>query len=130
MHTPREQARLFLENETAFRLGALPTEQSHPVTATLSETIAKSMVDGIETLMRVDDDIPPAMQRVVADPAFAQLVEALSEAIVAGKRVFLTGCGATGRLAILLEAAWRTFWQELRGRWPSLYASLPNREDT
>jgi len=130
MHTPRAQARLFLENEKAFRLGALPTEQSHPVTATLSDTMAKSTVDGIETLMRVDDDIPPAMQRIVADPAFAQLVEALTEAIVAGRRVFLTGCGATGRLAILLEAAWRTFWQELRASWPSLYATLPNREDT
>ena len=89
-----------------------------------------SAVDGIETLMRVDDDIPPAMQRIVADPAFAQLVEALTEAIVAGRRVFLTGCGATGRLAILLEAAWRTFWQELRASWPSLHATLPNREDT
>ncbi len=130
MHTPREQARLFLDNEKAFRLGALPTEQSHPVTATLSDTMAKSTVDGIETLMRVDDDIPPAMQRIVADPAFAQLVEALTEAIVAGRRVFLTGCGATGRLAILLEAAWRTFWQELRASWPSLHATLPNREDT
>ncbi len=68
--------------------------------------------------MRVDDDIPPAMQRIVADPAFVATGRALTEAIVAGRRVFLTGCGATGRLAILLEAAWRTFWQERarRGR--------------
>ena len=128
MNSASDRARHFLENEKAFRLGVLPTEQSHPKTATLSGTITRSTADGVRMLMEVDDDIPPAMSRVVASPAFARLVDALVEAMTTGKRVFFTGCGATGRLAILLEAAWRAFWQELRADRPELHASLPDLE--
>ena len=125
-----EKARHFLENEKAFRLGMLPTEQSHPKTASLSTTMAASTVDGVRMLMQVDDDIPPAMTQVAASPQFALLVDSLVEALSTGKRVFFTGCGATGRLAILLEAAWRTFWQELRAERPDLAAVLPNLEES
>jgi N-acetylmuramic acid 6-phosphate etherase len=34
--------------------------------------------------------------------------------MLAGRRIFFTGCGATGRLSILLEAAWREFWRTMR----------------
>ncbi len=129
MTTARDKAQHFLENERDFRLGVLPTENAHPKTALLSQTIAQCTADGVRLLMAVDQDIPPAMARVVISPMFAQLVEVLVEAITTGKRVFLTGCGATGRLAILLEAAWRAFWQELQARQPQLQASLPNPED-
>jgi len=30
-----------------------------------------------------------------------------------GRRIYFTGCGATGRLSILFEAAWRRFWREM-----------------
>ncbi|MDY0170267.1 MAG: hypothetical protein RBS80_27230 [Thermoguttaceae bacterium] len=129
MNTPQERARHFLENEKAFRLGMLPTECSHPKTAALSGTIAASITDGVRMLMSVDEDIPPAMARVLAMPAFTRLVDALTEAIGTGKRVVLTGCGATGRLAILLEAAWRAFWQELGEQRPQWRQRLPNIED-
>jgi N-acetylmuramic acid 6-phosphate etherase len=106
----------------------LPTETSHPKTAALSSTIAKNTADGVRLLMQVDNDVPHTMRRVVTSPEFAGLVEALVEAIAAGKHVFFTGCGATGRLAILLEAAWRLFWQELFADRPQLRDDLPDVE--
>ncbi len=130
MNTPEQQARRFLENETAFRLGMLPTEWSHPKTATLSSTIARNAADGVRMLMTVDDDVPPAMTRVLATPAYTRLVDAMTEAIGTGKRVVFTGCGATGRLAILLEAAWRAFWQELAERRPQWRSRLPDLENS
>lgn len=120
-----EKARRFLEHEQAFRLGALPTEQSHPATARLSQTIAEEPTAGIQMLMQVDRDIPPTLDRVLASAEFTHLVEVLAEAVRQGRRVFWTGCGATGRLAILLEAAWRAFWQRLKEAHPRLYARLP-----
>ena len=128
MNAATEKARHFLKNERAFRLGMLPTETSHPKTASLSSVITRSTVDGVRMLMQVDDDIPPTMSRVIAGAEFASLVESLVEAVTTGKRVFLTGCGSTGRLAILLEAAWRAFWQELLAEWPQLRTKLPNPE--
>ena len=126
MNTPEQRARWFLEHETAFRLGVLPTECSHPKTAALSSTIARDTAAGIRMLMTVDEDVPPAMAQVFAGPAFARLVDALTEAIGTGKRVVFTGCGATGRLAILLEAAWRRFWQELARSRPLWHKRLPD----
>lgn len=128
MNAAIQKAQYFLDHERAFRLGMLPTESSHPKTATLSGTIARSPAEGVRMLMQVDQDIPPAMARVVGSAEFASLVESLVEAVAAGKRVFFTGCGATGRLAILLEAMWRGFWQDLAATRPELVAMAPNVE--
>jgi len=104
-----ERARAFVEGEKAFRLGELLTESFHPKTRELSQTMERDIRAGIRLLQSVDDDIPLALERIFAQESFGRLVEALREAMLAGRRVFFTGCGATGRLSILLEAAWREF---------------------
>jgi len=104
------RAEEFLSRERAFRLGDLVTEAFHPKTKTLSQTAAADLPTAIRLLQSVDDDIPPAMEKVFRQDSFRQLVEAFGEALNAGKRIYFTGCGATGRLSILLEAAWRRFW--------------------
>jgi len=105
-----ERAREFLKREKAFRLGELLTESPHPKTRRLSQTIQADLPAGIRLLQAVDDDIPLALERIFAQNSFGRLVEALRGAIRTGHRVYFTGCGATGRLSILLEAAWRRFW--------------------
>jgi N-acetylmuramic acid 6-phosphate etherase len=114
MSTAHEKAREFLECQKAFRLGELLTESSHPKTRRLSQTIQVDVVAGVRLLQSVDEDIPAALERIFAQDAFGRLVEAMGEAIHAGRRIFFTGCGATGRLSILLEAAWRRFWREMK----------------
>nr|MBC8217014.1 sugar phosphate isomerase [Planctomycetota bacterium] len=47
----------------------------------------------------------------LGEDSYRQLIEAFEVALNMGKRIFFTGCGATGRLSILLEAAWRRFWR-------------------
>jgi N-acetylmuramic acid 6-phosphate etherase len=106
-----ERARAFVEGERAFRLGELLTEAFHPKTCELSQVMAEDVRAGIRLLQSVDQDIPAALGRIFAQDSFGHLVQALGEAISAGRRVFFTGCGATGRLSILLEAAWREFWR-------------------
>ena len=101
----------FLRREQAFRLGELLTESSHPKTTTLSQTAAVDLPGAIRLLQSVDDDIPPAMENVLREDSYRRLIEALGEALRSGRRIFFTGCGATGRLSILLEAAWRRFWR-------------------
>ena len=108
------KAEEFLSREQAFRLGELLTESSHPKTRTLSQTAAVDLVAAIKLLQSVDDDIPPAMKKVLQQDSFRELVEAFGNALSAGKRIYFTGCGATGRLSILLESAWRGFWRQLK----------------
>jgi len=108
------RAEEFLTREGAFRLGELLTEAFHPKTGTLSQTAAVDLPAAIRLLQSVDDEIPPAMEKVLKQDSFGRLVDAFGEALRAGKNIFFTGCGSTGRLSILLEAAWRRCWREIK----------------
>jgi len=113
-----ERAREFVEGEKAFRLGELLTESSHPKTRTLSQTIQADLPAGIRMLQSVDADIPEALEGILAQEAFPRLIGAFLEAMHKKQRIFFTGCGATGRLSILLEAAWRKFWRGMATEHP------------
>ncbi len=126
MSDAASKARAFLEQEKAFRLGELLTESSHPKTRRLSQTMETDIPAGVRLLQFVDEDIPPALERIFAQPAFGRLIEAFCEAMRTGHRIYFTGCGATGRLSILLEAAWRRFWREMEPHWAPA-ASLRDR---
>ncbi len=117
MSNAHEKAREFLEHQKAFRLGELLTESSHPKTRRLSQTIQTDIAAGVRLLQSVDEDIPAALERIFAQDTFGRLVEAFREAIRTGRRIYFTGCGATGRLSILFEAAWRRFWRERESSW-------------
>ncbi len=111
MITPKDKAGQFLRDERAFRLGTLQTEAAHPKTRKLSQTLAVDVPQGIRMLQSVDLDIVNALERLFAQRSYTELVTTLVRVLQQGGRVFFTGCGATGRLSILLEAAWREFWQ-------------------
>ena len=117
MSNAHEKAIEFLEHQKAFRLGELLTESSHPKTRRLSQTMQTDVEAGVRLLQSVDEDIPAALERIFAQESFTQLVEAFREAIRTGRRIFFTGCGATGRLSILLESVWRRFWRERESPW-------------
>jgi len=120
-----KRARKFLSEEKAFRLGELVTESFHPKTLELSQVARSDLSRAIRMLQSVDEEIGPAMQKVFAQDVFAELVAAFVGSMNAGKRIYFTGCGATGRLSILLEAAWRRFWRE-HG---DISAKMPEMED-
>jgi N-acetylmuramic acid 6-phosphate etherase len=103
MDDARRESEHFVTNERQFHLGTLPTEQSHPKTRGLSEVIAKDTRAGIRMLQAVDEDVTVAARRVFATTEFQRLVQSLKSA----RRICFSGCGATGRLSILLEAAYR-----------------------
>jgi N-acetylmuramic acid 6-phosphate etherase len=135
MSNAHDKAREFLEQEKAFRLGQLLTESSHPKTQRLSQAMEIDIEAGVRLLQSVDEDIPAALAQIFAQDSFPRLVEAFSAALRAGRRIFFTGCGATGRLSILLEAAWRRFWRERASSWrgrPALVCAegvgLPNAQ--
>ena len=100
-------AREFMENEKQFHLGFLPTEQSNPLTRNLDREFAKSSRDGVKNLQSVDRNVLSMAKRVFASDAFRKLTETGCDVIRNGGRIVFSGCGATGRLSILLECMWR-----------------------
>ena len=95
----------FLKNEAYFSLGHLPTEGFHPLTRTLSDQVEQDLTLAIRTIQKIDLD---AIQKIKKEWALLQNLQAqIQSTFKNGKRVFLSGCGATGRLALALEATWR-----------------------
>jgi N-acetylmuramic acid 6-phosphate etherase len=119
------KAKYFIDHEKQFHLGVLTTEQSNTKTVGLAETIQKDLPAGIRMLQAVDRDIPDKEEPVFIRPEFKRLVGAMRGAMEGEGRICFSGCGATGRLSILLEASWRQFCQDLRQRNPAISAKLP-----
>lgn len=115
-----KRAEEFLTREKEFRLGELLTEAFHPKTKTLSQMAAVDLPAAIRMLQSVDDEIPPAMEKVLKQDSFGWLVDAFGKAMSTGKSIYFTGCGATGRLSILLEAAWRRCIRQIRKVLPEM----------
>lgn len=120
---PADLADDFIRNETQFHLGAMITEQSHPRSRGLSQTLAADTKKGVETLLKIDDDIPPVLDRLIESAPFAKLCADVQSTLSRGGRIHFSGCGATGRLSILLDAAHRRFWDRMFVRYPELKPS-------
>jgi N-acetylmuramic acid 6-phosphate etherase len=95
----------FLNNASYFSLGHLPTEGFHPATQSLSEWAKNDLPTAIATLQDIDLQ---AIQTVRdALPLIRALSKEIDDTLQSGSRVFLSGCGATGRLALALESTFR-----------------------
>ena len=115
-----EKARQFEFEEKAFHLGFLPTEQSNALTAGLDKEFARSTAAGVRNLQSVDRNVAVMAQKIFASAEFAQLCDAVTQTISRGGKVVFSGCGATGRLSILLEKMWRTGYPEYAGQVQSI----------
>jgi N-acetylmuramic acid 6-phosphate etherase len=95
----------FLAQKDKFRLGDLPTESPHPKTVDLSDWAKEDVTRGLKTLREVDLD---ALRRIVGlRQDLSECFAAVAATLAAGDRIFLVGCGATGRLSLSLEYLWR-----------------------
>lgn len=121
-----ERAAHFIECEKEFHLGGLVTEQSHPATASLSDLAKKDIPAALRLLLSVDYDIAEMLARSATADFISEIAEAMARSLSAGGRIIFTGCGATGRLAILLDAMWRRWWKNTI---PSGRSHLPYAEN-
>jgi N-acetylmuramic acid 6-phosphate (MurNAc-6-P) etherase len=125
----------YVQNKTQFQLHTLLTEQRHPKTWNLSERLHKDVADGLKMLFSVDDDILVRLEAMASDSRVLEpLVSALEQAVLDQRRIYIYGCGATGRLAKQMESSfWRPFWRTLKADrrvWPKLESRLsPSVED-
>ena len=102
----------FIREETQFHLGFLPTEQSNPKSRSLEADYRESPEKGVACLQRIDRDVLDMLRRVMLSPGYRKLIDKGLETIRDGGRIIFSGCGATGRLSILLEAMWRSHCAE------------------
>src|SRR5262245_51604632 len=100
-----DEARAFLRVAHLYQLGGLVTEGRHALTSDLSAWAQRDLPRAYRALTAVDRGALAALGN--AAPAIAALGANLRSTLAQGGRVFICGCGATGRLALLIESLWR-----------------------
>jgi N-acetylmuramic acid 6-phosphate (MurNAc-6-P) etherase len=127
--TPSPQSVDYVENKQQFHLFNLLTEQRHRKTWNLSSAIRRDFAAGLRMLLSVDEDVSSRIKELAARPALLeQAVQAVVDAVGRGRRIYIYGCGATGRLAKQMESSfWRPFWKSVKTRscWKELQKHLP-----
>ncbi|MBT9150374.1 MAG: N-acetylmuramic acid 6-phosphate etherase [candidate division WS2 bacterium] len=132
--TPSSQSTDFVENKKQFQLHTLLTEQPHKNTWNLSFVMNENALDGLKMIFSVDEDISTKFKELVKDTNIIDnAANSIVEAIENRKKIYIYGCGATGRLAKQMESAiWRPFWKKVKQHslWNKLKNQLPkNIED-
>ena len=107
---PHMDIERFLEVSGQFRLGDLVTEQPHPETVGLAELSQNQLPDAIDAFHRVDLQAMDSLSACLHP--LPRMVQSARETLRAGGRIFLAGCGATGRLALSIETLAREDWLE------------------
>ena len=125
--SPRPLSEDYLRTKQQFHLHALLTEQRHPKTWNLSQVLARDTREGLAQLMDVDLDITEKIERITQDQRdglgiLALLEKAaknIAEAFMSpeDRKVYIYGCGSTGRLAKQIESeTWKQYWRRIRER--------------
>src|SRR5947199_370422 len=78
----------FLKISEQFKLGALTTEGSHPVTADLSETARRDIPAALNLLFDVDADVIRTYQEFVASGRARSMAESVVNALRKGGKLF------------------------------------------
>lgn len=98
----------FLKICDQFKLGDLVTEKPHPLTLGLAEKAQRDLHQAVEAFHAVDlQAINQLLAHLDPLPAFVQTVQ---RTLDRDGRIFLVGCGATGRLALSIETLAREDW--------------------
>ncbi|OUR99982.1 hypothetical protein A9Q84_02820 [Halobacteriovorax marinus] len=128
------KAQEFLEISHDFKLGDLPTEQPHHKTKDLSHWSKNDLKKALSSIKEIELDLFQTTLDKFSH--IEQLSLDITKTFQDGGRVFLCGCGATGRLSLALEAIWRKTMPEshkvlsfMAGGDVALIHSIENFED-
>src|SRR5271167_1097115 len=123
----QQRSEEFLQISSQFKLGILVTESSHPVTANLSDVAKQDIAAALKLLFDVDDDVVKKFREFAESGRSEKIAATILRSLKNGGRIFLTGCGSTGRLSILLDSVWRDFWQQQAAHGTSAVSDFENR---
>jgi len=131
--TPSQESVDYVNNKKQFQLNGLLTEQRHPKTWNLSYKAQSKPSDALKMLFSVDEDVTKRLLTLGENPQYLeQASRSIKIALKEKKKIYIYGCGATGRLAKQIESSfWRPFWKRLKrtSSWEKIKVVYPDGED-
>lgn len=101
----KKEADHFISIKDQFQLGKLLTETPHEKTKNLSNDAKTNILEALSSLKEVDLEIFDVLEKK-QDDIYKMHLE-IQKVFENGGRIFLCGCGATGRLSLALETIFR-----------------------
>ena len=95
----------FLKLADQFKLGSLTTESIHPLTLNLSDKVKNNLQDAIDALKAADVLALSKLESKLDEIEGLHVI--CQKTLQENKKIFLCGCGATGRLALTIEFLFR-----------------------
>ncbi|MBI2520943.1 MAG: hypothetical protein HYV97_11015 [Bdellovibrio sp.] len=95
----------FLKVKDQYHLGELPTEKPHSKSHNLSFLAKTSIRDAYQVFFEVDYDAINVLKNNLS--YVEEMGRAIHATLAQGRKIFISGCGATGRLALSIEKLWR-----------------------
>ncbi len=108
--TPAEKTKAFLEISSQFKLGHLVTESFHPLTQDLSHLVKTNLPAAFKLLQDVDRRALHILS--TKKDLIWELSQSIQKTLQSGHKIFMCGCGATGRLSLVLETLFRQKYPE------------------
>lgn len=103
--SPLEKSKDFLKIAPQFQLGHLETESFNPHTRGLSKLVKEDIAAAHKILSEVDHT---ALKKVaLKKDEIWTLAQEIQDTLAKGNKIFMCGCGATGRLSLVLETLFR-----------------------
>lgn len=109
------ESNFYMKQCSQFHLWHLPTEGFNEKTMNFSKIIKNDTNLGIRNLISVEKDIIKAINNIINNQnniltKINNLSLSIENAILNNKKIYIYGCGSTGRLAKQLAFIWRNFW--------------------
>lgn len=95
----------YLLNKQHFNLGNLTTESRHQKTMQLSRIVKEDLLSAIELLKDIDSEALGVLEK--KSDQFFKLQNHCQSVLKNQGKIFIVGCGATGRLALSVEKLFR-----------------------
>src|SRR5579864_782295 len=97
----------FWQNHERFLKDNLTTETPNPKTHNLSKLCHSDIDQAFVLFKQIELDAINALKKYLPD--IKRLQHNITEAIARNSKIFLIGCGASGRLAMLLKRLWEHY---------------------
>jgi N-acetylmuramic acid 6-phosphate etherase len=81
----------------SFELGSSSTEQLHPATMNLSQTMCENTVEGLKQLIQCDESVTEGYRSFIS--GMSPLIPVFKQSLQSNGRIIILGSGASGRIA-------------------------------
>ncbi len=103
----KDRAEHFLSDEIEYQMSFLSAEKRNPITMKLSDKFDQSIKDGVSCLIDCDIATVEALRTAINSEKYDILLNEIYNTIISGGKLYLSGCGSSGRLCMRAEASWR-----------------------